>query len=100
MVGSHERSSRPTRDCLSVAREPSLLRRLLVRLAMRCVVVLGRGLDAGERLPALGAWDWLGVGLPAGGRVVARFVRTLVVVGGWLRWLALPPPPRALRFRR
>ena len=57
---------------------------LFVGLAVRRVVVLGRGLDAGERLPAFGASDWLVVRLRGGGRVVARLVANWVVACGRL----------------
>src|SRR5437899_630516 len=84
----------------------------LVRLAVRRVVVLGRGLDAGERLPALGAAYGLVVRLRGGGRVVARLVANRVVASrrlircvrpvarGCLRRLALAPAPLGLGLWR
>jgi hypothetical protein len=57
----------------------------LVQLAVRRVVVLGGGGDAGERLLARSAGHWLVIRLRGWGRVVVRVVASRGLAGRRLR---------------
>src|SRR5439155_14831732 len=113
--GAHIKRSSPRLEAALLALSGRRLRgglALPIRLAVRGVVVLGRGGDARERLPALGAAYGLVGRLRGRGRVVARLVANLVVArrwlirrvrpvaGRWVRCLALTPAALGLGLGR